>query len=76
MYLLPHQNAEASGEVKMGDPKPTMAPPRYPDSRREAEDGTEEGAGEYAPDFLKLAEKMRSEGRVLYAVVVCPVDTE
>lgn len=76
MYLLPHQNAEASGEVKMGDPKPTMAPPRYPDSRREAEDGTEEGAGEYAPGFLKLAEKMRSEGRVLYAVVVCPVDTE
>lgn len=53
-----------------------MAPPRYPDSRREAEDGTEAGAGEYAPGFLKLAEKMRSEGRVLYAVVVCPVDTE
>lgn len=60
----------------MGDPKPTMAPPRYADSRREAEYGIEASAGEYAPGFLKLAEKMRSEGRVLYAVVVCPVDTE
>lgn len=32
--------------------------------------------GKYVPGFLKLAEKMRSEGRVLSAVVDCPVDTE
>ena len=46
MYLLPHQNAEASGEGGIGEPKPTMAPPGYPDSRREAEDGIEVGTGE------------------------------
>lgn len=68
--VRPHQNAEASGEGGMGDLKPTMVPPGYTDSR------SEEGPGEYVPGFLKLAEKVCSEGRVLHAVVDCPVDTE
>lgn len=38
MYLLPHQNAEASGEGGIGEAKPTMAPPGY--------HGIEVGTGE------------------------------
>lgn len=44
--------------------------------RREREEGAEADAGEYAPGFPKLAEKVYPEGRVLHAVVDCPVDAE